>query len=241
MTQAKVGTVQGFLEIPELLQPTQPGGLTRQTEARSRTGKGSWHFERSPVEAATRPLGWEGLQSHPAFLWCSWGEIEAQGVPSQDPDLSQTPPGGPHTPPPPILPCNTGLFNGHLPPTHTALGRSQHVGSSPHSDQRVFPPCEPDHVITQMQTFHGSLLSWGQSPGPPCGSQAHCHHCPPPFCIPATWNSFTSSHPTLSCLRAAPHPVTLVSLLYLADSSLSSALGVDISSSRKPSLTPWTC
>lgn len=75
MTQAKVGTVQGFLEIPELLQPTQPGGLTRQTEARNRTGKGSWHFERSPVEAATRPLGWEGLQSHPAFLWCSWGKL----------------------------------------------------------------------------------------------------------------------------------------------------------------------
>lgn len=67
------------------------------------------------------------------------------------------------------------------------------------------------------------------------------YHCPPLFCIPATWNSFTSSHPTLSCLQATPHPVTLVSLLYLEDSSSSSAPGVDISSSRKPSLTPRTC
>lgn len=91
-----------------------------------------------------------------------------------------------------------------LPPTHTALGRRNPGGLC--TATRELPTGDSDHLTTQLQTFHGSPLSWGQSPGPRVAPQTHFPSLPTPSCIPATRNRFHFLSPHASLLLGHPTP-----------------------------------
>lgn len=91
-----------------------------------------------------------------------------------------------------------------LPPTHTALGRRNLGGLC--TATRELPTADSDHLTTQLQTFHGSPLSWGQSLGSRVAPQTHFPSLPTPSCIPATRNRFHFLSPHASLLLGHPTP-----------------------------------
>lgn len=177
VTRAEVQKAQGFSGVAQLLWAHMAGGC--DTPEGTRRGKVA--SERPPHRGRRHsPQPGKVFRATQA----SYGVTEAQRAPSQDPGLSQMPPGDPHSPHPPILPFAAALLNGCLPlPPHLEGPRMLSCWpllSPPHSNMRIFPACASDHVTTQRKTFRGSL-SLGQSPGPPVWHpRLACHHGPPP-------------------------------------------------------------